>query len=328
MVRQSQQMKWLGAWGIALLILAACSPPTGGDLPTLVRFPTDEPTRTQAVVAESVRTLPPTFTPTYTVTASATLDPSVTPTLTPTITVTPSATITDTPTATATEPPPIQPEDRPILAFALTAYASTVLPPDYQIPNFGGVDVTLIPQSTATLAPGVPSPIPPISNGGLPIADACSIPTTGGFAPIYQGNPDIANQLGCPTGAIQTIPAAWQRFETGSMIWLSGEILVLYAVNDSYQSVPDTFIEGSDPETSAETPPDGLFAPVRGFLKVWQGNSSVRNGLGWAQNLESGTTATVQAFSNGRMIYLPGRNEILVFIGGQSGTWLAFQGTY
>src|SRR5690606_29703921 len=105
-------------------------------------------------------------------------------------------------------------------------------------------------------------------------------------------------------------------------------ILVFYTVSDTYQSLPDTFIEGSDPENSTETPPSGLFTPIRGFLKVWSGNSAVRNGLGWASNTEFGTSATVQAFNNGRMIYLPGRSDILVLIGSQSGTWLAFQGAY
>src|SRR5690606_23737566 len=110
---------------------------------------------------------------------------------------TPSATITNTATATATDLPTIPPEDRPILAFALTAYAATILPPEYQIPNFGGPDVTLVPQATPTLQPGFPSPIPPLETSGLPISQSCSSSPTSGFLTIYQGNPDIANQLGC-----------------------------------------------------------------------------------------------------------------------------------
>ena len=314
---------WIGT--LLLLILAACTPSDSDDLPTLVRFPTEEPT-VAVIVAESVQTLPASFTPTFA--PSVTLSPTSTIDTRVTVTVIPSATITDTPTTTPTDPPTLSAQDRPIIAAALTAAASTILPEDYQIPGFAGPDVTLIPQNTATLAPGIPSPIPPLPTGGFPVSTSCSTSATGGFLPIYQGNPDIANQLGCPSGSIQLIPAAWQSFETGIMVWLNGEVLVFYSVSDSYQSLPDTFAQGIDPETSTETPPAGLFTPVRGFLKVWNGNSAVRNALGWATNLEAGTTATVQIFNNGRMMYIPGRPDVLVLIGPQSGAWLAFQGAY
>ncbi|MEO1289939.1 MAG: hypothetical protein AAFV93_19455 [Chloroflexota bacterium] len=252
-------------------------------------------------------------------TASATLEPSVSP----------SATITNTPSPTATDLPTLSPDDRPLIAFALTAAAATVLPDDFQVPNFGGPDVTLIPQDTPTLAPGVPTAIPALATtGGLPIANACTLSPTGGFQTIYLGNPDIANQLGCATGAVQTnIPAAWQDFEGGIMIWLNGEILVFTTSTDTFQSLPDTFIEGSDPETSSETPPTGLFAPIRGFLKVWSGNSVIRTNLGWATNVENGTVATVQSFNNGRMIHLAGRPDVLITFA-PNGSWLAFQGSY
>ncbi len=326
-MRQSSIKRWFIILG--LVLLGACTPAPNETLPTLVRFPTEAPTVAEVAVVQSGMTLPATFTPTFTPSASPTLDPSVTTTLSPTVTVIPSPTITNTPTSTPTEPPTLRPEDRPILAFALTAAASTVLPPDYQVPNFGGADVTLIPASTPTLAPGVPSPIPPLpTTSGLPIASACSTSPTRGFLTLYQGNPDIANQLGCASGVVQTIPAAWQNFERGIMVWLNGEIIIFYAVSDTYQSVPDTFIEGSDPETTTETPPVGLLAPIRGFLKVWNGNSAVRNGLGWAITPENGTTASVQAFGNGRMIFVAGRPDVLILIGSQSGTWQAFIGSF
>lgn len=310
---------------LIIVILTACTLTDDSELPTLVRFPTDAPVVT-ALVAQSVQTLPASFTPTFT--PSVTLSPTGTIDTRVTVTVTPSATITDTPTVTATDPPTLSAADRPIIAAALTAAASTVLPQNYQVPNFSGADVTLIPQSSATLAPGIPSPIPALPTSGFPVSTTCSTSTSGGFLTLYQGNPDIANQLGCPSGGIQNISAAWQSFETGIMVWLNGEVLVFYTVSDSYQSLPDTFIQGLDPETSIETPPTGLFTPVRGFLKVWDGNSAVRNALGWATNLEAGTTFTVQTFSNGHMIYIPGRPDMLVLIGSQSGTWLAFQGAY
>lgn len=318
------------------MMLAACAPPSPNgvsNLPTQVRFPTETesstPDTSLTQIASNRTPLPETFTPTYTPTLTPTLDPSVTPTLTATVTVTPSATITNTPSPTPTDAPTLRPEDRPILAFALTAAAATILPQDYQVPAFGGPDVTLIPRTPTELPPGVPSPIPPINAGTPPSTTiTCPTVTSGGFASIFQNNPDIANQLGCPSGTVQTIPAAWQNFQNGIMIWLNGEILVLYNTTDTFQSTPDTFVEGVDPETTSDVPPSGLIAPIRGFLKVWSSDANVRTGLGWGTTGETGTNANVQTFANGRMIYLQGRNDVLVIIGTQAGTWLAFQGTY
>lgn len=312
-----------------VLITGACSQVGDDDLPTLVRFPTLEPT-IPVIEAQSQRTLPASFTPTFTFTPSvtSTVIATASPETPVTATVTPSATITNTATITPTEPPTLSGDDRPIISVALTAAASTVLPPDFQVPYFGGPEITLIPQNTPTLAPGIPSPIPALPASGLPIASSCSTSPTGGFLTLYQGNPDIANQLGCASGSVQTVPAAWQDFQTGIMIWLNGEMLVFYTSSDSYQSLPDTFVEGTDPETSIEVAPQGLYTPIRGFLKIWNGNSLVRNGLGWASGIENGTTARVQTFGNGRMISVAGRSDILILIGGQSGSWLAFQGTY
>ena len=320
----------------AIWLLGACAPPPSQELPTLVRIPDiDTATPDMSLAdASALRTpLPASFTPTFTATTTPTLDPSITATISPTVTVTPSMTITNTSTPTPTDAPTLRPEDRPILAFALTAYAATVLPQDYQVPNFGGAEITLIPQATGTLDPNAPIAIPPLSTGGVPatgIATSnCPTVPAGGFGTLFQNNPTTATQLGCPIGAIQSIPSAWQNFETGVMVWLNGEVLVFYTLNGSFQSVPDTFAEGVDPETTSETPPAGLIAPIRGFLKVWSNDTSVRSGLGWATTGEAGTTATVQNFSNGRMIFIPGRTDVLVLIGtAQTGTWVSLQGSY
>jgi hypothetical protein len=323
---------------LATLILAACGARPDEQLPTLARLPTltegPSPTSDLTQVALGRNTLPPTFTPTFTLTMTPTLDPSITATLTDTVTVTPSSTITDTPSPTATPLPTLDPDERPILAFAFTAAASTVLPPDFVVPPYQGYDVTLSPEPLVligTLPPGVPTAIPPLGNVPTlpPIAATCPILPSGGFGTTFQNNPDVAAQLGCPTdGDIQSTPAAWQSFEQGIMVWLNGEIVVFYSVSDGYQILPDIFVDGLDPESSTEVAPTGLFTPIRGFLKIWSGNSAVRNGLGWATTGEMGVTATVMNFQNGRMIGLPGRNDILVLIGSQSGSWLSFQGRF
>jgi hypothetical protein len=323
---------------LAIFILAACAPRADEQLPTLARLPTEtegaSPTTDLTQVASGRIPLPATFTPTFTPTLTATLDPSITPTLTATVTVTPSATITETPTLTASPLPTLDPDVRPILSFAFTAAAATILPADFVVPPYEGINVTLSPVPLVlggTLPPGIPSAIPPL--GTVPtqaaLATTCSILPTGGFGAIFQSNPDVAAQIACPTdGNAQSVSAAWQSFEQGMMVWLNGEIIVFYNVNDNFQSLPDTFVAGVDPETSSEVPPAGLFTPIRGFLKIWSGNSAVRNGLGWATSSEQGVTATVMNFQNGRMIWLQNRNDILVMIGLQSGNWLSFQGQF
>lgn len=314
---------------LCLSVLAACAPAANETLPTLARFPTETDSPDIVVVdqtqAANFRTpLPATFTATASFTP---IPPSVTLSITPTFSVTPSATITDTPTRTPTALPTLDPNERPLLAFAMTAYAMTVLPPDYQVPPYTGVNVTLVPtvlptsSSSGVIVIGAPQPTAPNSSN-------CATLPTAGFLTIYQSNPDIAALLGCSVGTVQSIPAASQSYEQGQMFWLNGEILVLYYLNDLYQSYPDTFVQGTDPETTSEVPPSGLLAPVRGFLKVWSNNQTVRNGLAWATGAEVGATATVQGFANGRMIYLSGRGDVIVLIGSQNGQWLSFQGQY
>jgi hypothetical protein len=313
---------------LSLLLLAACAPAPNEVLPTLARFPSE--TAGPAIVmvdqtqAAQLRTpLPATFTPTPSLTP---LPPSITASITVTVSVTPSATITDTPTRTPTDLPTLGPEDRPILALAATAYRATVLASDYQIPPFVGVNVTLAP--TAQTNPSGIIQIGAQTTAPAPVTGTCPSLPTGGFLSIYQSNPDISGLLGCAVGTAQSIPAASLAYQQGIMLWLNGEILALYNLNDLFQSYPDTFVQGVDPETSSETPPSGLFAPMRGFLKVWSSNQTVRDNLQWATGVEVGATATIQGFANGRMVYLSGRGDVFVFVGLQSGTWLSFQGQY
>ncbi len=98
----------------------------------------------------------------------------------------------------------------------------------------------------------------------------------------------------CPLNEATTVQAAFQAFQGGVMIWRAdtSEILVLYN-SGMVSRFRDTWQEG---ETVAidETPPAGLYAPVRGFGKVWASDQGVRNGLGWATTLEQGYTMQYQ----------------------------------
>lgn len=337
---------------MCILWLTACDTDNDDDaLPTLAAMPEST---SEAVVnaipagttpeAESGRaTLPATFTPTDT--------PTLTPTIsaTFTVTVTPSATITDTPTPTATPLPTIAPEERPLLAFVQTAGAFTPIPEGVNVPNMQGTQfaapVSATPFLTPTMTlpgPGVPPTLPPpVTPVTLPTVPpvaststtACDFFPPGGFGTIYTSNPDIARQLGCPDGNppdVLSIATAVQSFQNGLMIWLDGDIYVLYDETDAYQYYADTFDAASDPDVSGESPPAGLLAPVRGFLKVWANNPAVRAGLGWAETAEQGTQATVLRFVNGMMIWLPVRSDVLVLIGPPqgSGSWRSVTGSF
>lgn len=305
------------------LAAAACAP-NDGDLPTLVSLPQT----TTAPQPVAMGTLPgrPTLPATFTLTPTATETPTVTTTATPS--VTPSATITDTPSPTFTYEPTLPPEARPLTSLLMMAAQATLLPTDFVVPPYQGINVTL----PATSDPGAAGLVPlgtviAPASGSLPIA--CSFYPPANFGTIYAANADLAAQLGCPNGSppnALTINAAWQPFQSGLMLWLNGEIVVLYGTG-SYQYLADTFVEGVDPSTLPDVPPPGLYAPARGFGKAWSQNPSVRSGLGWATSPEVGTQAVVLDFQNGRMVALPSRAETIILVGARAaGTWRGVPG--
>jgi hypothetical protein len=346
-------MVWLGRIFLGILFLVgvvACQPADSAPLPTLAQMPSPLPatftaiaqqatpvgtplsplqtrqpigTPNDAVQGDSRRaTLPATWTPPP---PTATLDASITPS------VTPSATITDTPSPTFTPPPTIDPQSRPLTSLLLEAANATVLPTDFIVPAYQGTEIaipTLAPPNNAQGTLPTPINVATAQSNTLP---TCQFFPSGGFATAFANNPDIANQLGCPLGNppdALSFPAAVQAFQQGDMLWVSGDVYVLTRTTRTYQRYSDTFIEGTDPNTSTETPPEGLFVPVRGFLKVWTVNPTVRSSLGWGVNAEQGTNATVQDFANGKMIWLDGRTDIYVLIGGDSGTWRSIAGSF
>ncbi len=308
------------AWAImAGLFLAACVPQAAQDapLPTLAQLPSVTPVPTSVAQGVSGRaTLPPTFTPTFTLTVT----PSAT--ITDTVTFTPSATITDTPSPTASEVPTLPPEERPLTSLLEVAMRTTLLPPNYRVPNYQGIDIT-----PPTRAPDVVA----TATSAIANMPACAYYPAGGFGAIYLGNPVLAGQLGCAAGNppdVTSLPAAWQPFQNGVMVWVNGDIYALYN-NRTYTYIADTFNEATDPQQSAETPPQGLVAPVRGFLKAWTNNPTVRAVLGWGTAPEQGALAVVLRFQNGLMLHIPARGDTLILVGGnRDGTWQSVLGGF
>lgn len=84
-----------------------------------------------------------------------------------------------------------------------------------------------------------------------------------------------------------------------------------------YVTFPDEWRDGM-PITGDETPPAGLYTPVRGFGKIWREQPGVRSTLGWALGPERGDTIVLAVFENGTMIWLKHRNIVHVFINNAS----------
>jgi hypothetical protein len=96
----------------------------------------------------------------------------------------------------------------------------------------------------------------------------------------------------CPATQTQT-QGAFQAFERGYMIWLaSNQIYVLFN-GGAWDLYHDAYVEG-ETIPIAETPPQGLVAPVRGFGKLWSRYPAVRQGLGWGLQEEQGYTVTLE----------------------------------
>jgi hypothetical protein len=124
-------------------------------------------------------------------------------------------------------------------------------------------------------------------------------------------NVNIGKPLGCPTLApLPGVPASTQQFERGVMIWTDTRnrprlapnvppIFALVTPGPTMQSFNDTWAPG-EPDTPSATPPSpALYAPWRGFGKVWAENPELRNAIGWAVEAQAQPrTADIQLFDN------------------------------
>lgn len=338
---------------LCLVLAAACGTPTPVVVvPTLASLPTETETDvpTQTPFPTETGTLPPTGalppTATFSLTPSETFTPSPVPTdtatHTPTHTFTPSLTITDTITPTLTlTPTPTR--ELPVLGgLAAMAANVTVLPPEIR---YGTATLTAMALMRPTVTSGV-------INGATPTAvipgtytlatlppppTSCQYPPPGNLNSYVVADPSLQVQLGCPVGAppVSTLQsAAWQSYERGTMLYLQETPPSIYALSSDgrFRRFDDTFVSGVDPENGGETPPPGLFEPIRGFGKVWRANLDIRALLGWARDGEHGENASVQAFERGRAVYLAGLGQtfFLIYDAGSisSGTWRVVNGGF
>jgi hypothetical protein len=124
--------------------------------------------------------------------------------------------------------------------------------------------------------------------------------------------------LGCPVLFPQIdIPGSVQHFEHGLMIWfaprpappagaLPRSIITISMPDLQVTWDSDTWQSGSDPNIpDVGMPPDGRYAPARGFGKLWSERPELRARLGWAVEPQPlASRVDYQHFSSGLLLRL------------------------
>lgn len=134
----------------------------------------------------------------------------------------------------------------------------------------------------------------------------------------------------CPDQSAQPVTGVIQPFQGGQMWWFSDTRQVYVLTNDDnrVQVFADLFQEGDyQPDV---TPPDGLYAPQRGFARVWEQLNGADGVLGWATAPESGVDFARQPA--GRVSYTTyiqpqagGIYAVTVLPGQFEGVWVLLQ---
>lgn len=105
----------------------------------------------------------------------------------------------------------------------------------------------------------------------------------------------------CPRNAVVSRTSAYQTFQRGFMVWLPVEDQSLWVFYNDGTVVRYYDSWDGNAYTIDPAPPDGLFAPERGFGYLWNTTPDVRSGLGWATAGEQSYTAQYQqTLSQGR----------------------------
>ena len=206
------------------------------------------------------------------------------------------------------------------VGFALAACSG--VPPTVVVvvtgtPDPRVIQVTVTPADQAVVAS-------PTSTQAQEHTQAPSNPTNPTVIPATSVPGPTATLSNFPTEVHAPLYIAQQNFEHGFMFWISTTkaIWVLYTSPSNpnageWQSYPDSWVEGTDPETDASlVPPTNFFAPRRGFLKLWKNTQGLKDALGWATTPEFAlnTSYVYQAGgsldSNGQYHRGPGKHFI------------------
>lgn len=137
------------------------------------------------------------------------------------------------------------------------------------------------------------------------------------------GESRFRNSLLCPDRVHASVPAAFQPFQHGTMIWLdlgeAGRSIIVVrdagrpAPEPSYFMTDDKYREG-EPLPPASDPPPGLYVPVRGFYKIWYGSRGQGQWIGYGTAPERAERANVQFFGGGGfVVHLLETDQVWIF---------------
>lgn len=160
-----------------------------------------------------------------------------------------------------------------------------------------GTLVALASPSQTPRASGTPTRTVTPTMTLTPTPTPCAYGPVAGFAAIYR-----QDVFGCAvTGGSQTIWAAWEPFERGSMLWRSDtNRSYIFTLGGVWQAINAAW-NGEAPPSRGD-PPAGLRAPERGFGWAWATDDSIFQAMGWALDAEKGFCAEVQEFDHGFML--------------------------
>ncbi len=313
---------WLHLGGLALVLslVAGCSTrlvPRAEWLTTAA-----PPTATAAAIAgERGPDSPRPASPTASLAVTATPSPTATPTLTPTGTP-PAPTDTPPPAPTDTLPPPT----RTIAPVRPTATRPPAPPPATPVPSTSTAEPALTATNTppTTLPATTAPPTTPLSTPPPTLIAGCAFLPVTHFGLLWRNTQEVRDLAGCPTAPAVDFPAAEQTFDRGYMFW-RGDIALIYVLTAEgvWASYPDRWVAG-DLEPTSE-PPEGHYAPVRGFGRLWRENRTVRDALGWPNTPERALRGAAQPFERGQML-LPDRQIVYVLPEGRR--WREYRDEY
>ena len=162
-----------------------------------------------------------------------------------------------------------------------------------------GTPGTLVPSTTITTTPAGPSPTPRGSMTPTPAPSPTPSPAPCALRPASFAETGYNRALfGCPIDGGQTIWAAWEPFERGSMLWRSDTNRSYFLTLAGQWQVIDASWNGDAPPSRGEPPPDRV-QPERGFGWAWGTDDAIFQALGWATDSEKGFCADVQVFEQG-----------------------------
>ncbi len=206
-----------------------------------------------------------------------------------------------------------------LIVLTACSGTSTVVVVVTSTPDPRIMQVTVTPsQNTATSQQAAPATATKLSSPTNTALNATATPMpTNTTGPTQTPN-------NFPTETKAELYIAQEDFEHGYMFWISTTkvIWVLFSSPSNpnqgeWQSYPDTWVDGSDPQNDPSlVAPTGLYAPVRGFLKLWSKTPGMRDALGWGKTPEFDLRTTYvyqpggSLDANGNYIPGPGKHFI------------------